>query len=71
MSKLQNMRGIEMQKFRAVSSGRKTLHALFAKGGVASWAKESRKLLLGHIYEPTDFLWHEDDEITWDSGDKT
>ena len=71
MSKLQNMRGIEMQKFRAVSSGRKTLHALFAKGGFATWAKENRHLFLEHIYEPTDFLWHEDDEITWDSGDNT
>jgi len=69
MSKLQNMRGIEINKFRAVSSGPKTLNELFGPGGFTdTWVNRNRRLLLEHMYEPTDLLWHEDKAITWDSG---
>ena len=68
MSKLQNMRGIEIQKFRAVSSGLKTLNELFGENGFTVWINAHRHLLKEHMYEPTDFLWHEDEKITWDGG---
>ncbi len=68
MSILKNMRGIEIQKFRAVSSGPKTLKELFGEKGFGLWVKEHAHLLQKHMYEPTDFLWHEDKEITWESG---
>ena len=68
MSKLNNMRGIEIQKFRAVSSGSKTLNEIFGESGFNSWANDNRRLIKGHMYEPTAFLWHEDTNITWDCG---
>ena len=68
MTKLQNMRGIEIKKFRAVSSGLKTLNELFGENGFIGWVNQNRHLLKDHMYEPTDFLWHEDEQITWDKG---
>lgn len=68
MSKLFNMRGIEIQKFRAVSSGLKTLNELFGDNGFTLWVNQHRHLLKEHMYEPTDLLWHEDEKITWESG---
>ena len=68
MSKLKNMRGIEIKKFRAVSSGLKTLSELFGEKGFSLWVNAHRHLLQEHVYEPCDFLWHEDKEITWESG---
>jgi hypothetical protein len=68
MSKLNNMRGIEIHKFRAVSSGLKTLNELFGDNGFQIWADQHRHLLTEHMYEPTAFLWHEDENITWDNG---
>ena len=68
MSKLNNMRGIEIQKFRAISSGPKTLNELFGENGFSTLVKQHQNLLVKHMYEPTDFLWHEDKEITWESG---
>ena len=68
MSKLNNMRGIEIKKFRAVSSGLKTLNELFGENGFMLWVNQHRHLLQEHMYEPTEFLWHEDEKITWESG---
>ncbi len=68
MSTLKNMRGIEIKKFRAISSGPMTLHELFGENGFIVWVNQHRYLLKEHMYEPTDFLWHEDKNITWDSG---
>jgi len=68
VSKLHNMRGIEIQKFRAVSSGLKTLNELFGENGFVLWVNQHHHLLKQHMYEPTDFLWHEDEKITWESG---
>ena len=68
MSKLHNMRGIEIKKFRAVSSGLKTLNELFGENGFNEWVRQNRNLLKEHMYEPMDFLWHEDKNITWDNG---
>jgi len=68
MSKLHNMRGIEIQKFRAVSSGLKTLNELFGESGFMLWVDKHRHLFKEHMYEPTDFLWHEDEVITWENG---
>lgn len=68
MSKLQNMRGIEIRKFRAVSSGLKTLDELFGKDGFSEWLESHRHLVQAHIYEPADFLWHEGDKETWGCG---
>jgi hypothetical protein len=71
MSKLKNMRGIEIKRFRAVSSGLMTLNDIFGENGFDSWINQRRHLLTGHMYEPTNFLWHEDDNITWNSGRST
>jgi len=68
MSKLQNMRGIEIKKFRAVSSGSKTLSEIFGENGFLTWVNQHSHLLDEHMYEPAEFLWHEDKEITWDNG---
>lgn len=68
MSKLHNMRGIEIERFRAVSSGPMTLEQLFGENGFDSWANQNRHLLAGHMYEPTAFLWHQDENITWTAG---
>lgn len=60
MSKLQNMRAIEIPKFRAVSSGAHTLDEIFGKNSsFLAWVKNHEKLLKKHIYEPQDFVWHE------------
>ncbi len=64
MSKLHNMRAIEIPKFRAVSSGAKTLGQLFGEeDSFLSWVNSHRHLFKTHIYEPQDFLWHEDNDI--------
>lgn len=60
------MRGIEIQKFRAVSSGSMTLNEIFGEGAFSACVKQNRHLFKEHMYEPTDFLWHEDADITWD-----
>lgn len=68
MSKLSNMRGIEIKKFRAVSSGVKTLSELFGENGFDTWAEQNKHLLKDHAYEPTDFIWHLDADISWEKG---
>jgi len=68
MSKLKNMRGIEIKKFRAVSSGSKTLNEIFGENGFLTWVNQHRHLLSEHMYEPVEFLWHEDKNITWENG---
>lgn len=68
MSKLRNMRGIEIKPFRAVSSGEKTLKELFGEESFSTWVSQQAHLFKDHAYEPVDFLWHEDSEITWEQG---
>ena len=64
MTKLQNMRVVEIPKFRAVSSGPKTLQEIFENNnGFASWKEEHKELLRESLYEPMDFLWHEECDI--------
>ena len=61
MSKLQNMRAIEIKKFRAVSSGWKTNAELWGDDGFQStWVNQNQHLLARHMYEPTVFLYHDD-----------
>ena len=66
---MQNMRGVEIQKFRAISSGSKTLKELFGENGFDSWIRKHRHLLKEHVYEPIAFLWHEG--ITFDKESHT
>ena len=64
MSKLKNMRAIEIPKFRAVSSGAKTLGQIFGdESGFLSWVKSHESLFKRHIYEPQDFVWHENKDV--------
>ena len=64
MSKLHNMRAVEIPKFRAVASGAKTLAELFGgEGSFLSWVNKHKKLFKEHIYEPQDFLWHENQDV--------
>ena len=69
MSKLQNMRIVEIPKFRAVSSGTKTLNELFNdENSFNVWVQGHRSLFIEHIFEPQDFLWHEEcniDKSVW------
>lgn len=68
MSKLQNMRGIEIKPFRAVSSGPRTLEDIFGEGGFSQWLDTHRNLIKDHVYEPSEFLWHEGEKDTWGRG---
>ena len=64
MSKLKNMRLVEIPRFRAVSSGARTLGEIFLFFcSFSSWADAHSHLLEKHIFEPLDFLWHEDRDI--------
>ena len=64
MSKLQNMRVVEIPSFRAVSSGTQTLDELFGpKSPFSAWVDSHKGLLKTHIFEPQDFLWHENKNI--------
>lgn len=65
MSKLQNMRGIEIQKFRAVSSGPKTMNEMFSDHGFNAWINANRHLIKEHMYEPFDLWWHEGEKHVW------
>ena len=68
MSKLRNMRIVEIPKFRAVSSGPRPLDAIFGADGFHLWVKEHTALLKESLYEPNDFLWHENcdvDQSVW------
>ena len=63
MSRLQNMRVVEIPVFRAVSSGPRTLDDIFGPGGFDEWCSAHEELLREALYEPLDFLWHEDNDI--------
>lgn len=64
MSKLKNMRLVEIPRFRAVSSGAHTLGEIFGKeSSFQSWVNAHEHLLRKHLFEPLDFLWHEDRDI--------
>ncbi len=65
MSKLQNMRVINIPKFRAVSSGLKTFAEIFGENGFWSWIGAHRHLVKDLIYESPNFLWHEGDQNVW------
>ncbi|CCV63777.1 hypothetical protein BN85402000 [Alteracholeplasma palmae J233] len=68
MVKLHNLRGIEISKFKAISSGEKTFEELFGKGGFSEWVEQHQRFIQNHIYEPVSFLWHEGDKETWGRG---
>lgn len=64
MSKLQNMRAVEIPRFRAVSSGAKPLGEIFGDGSeFLSWVKSHGSLLKAHVFEPQDFVWHENKDV--------
>lgn len=64
MSKLQNMRCIEIPPFRAVSSGEHTLEEIFgADSEFQKWIDGNKNLIRSFIYEPSDFLWHENRDV--------
>ena len=64
MSKLQNMRIVEIPRFQAVSSGPRNLVQLFGEGdSFRLWIQEHKSLIRDHIFEPQDFLWHEGGDI--------
>ena len=64
MSKLKNMRLVEIPRFRAVSSGEQPIVEIFGReSGFQSWVNAHGHLLQKHIFEPLDFLWHEDRDI--------
>ena len=64
MPKLHNMRLVEIPPFRAVSSGEGTLARIFdPDAGFSAWVNAHKELLQKHLFEPQDFLWHEDQNI--------
>lgn len=63
MSRLRNMRIVEIPAFRAVSSGEGTLDEIFSPGGFDEWIGAHGDLILPSLYEPNNFLWHEDNDI--------
>ncbi len=63
MSKLKNMRGIEIPHFRAVSSGLKTFDELFGDNGFCEWIDvKNEHLIQKQIFDEAGFLWHEGDK---------
>ena len=68
MTKLQNMRVIEIPPFRAVSSGQHTFDELFGAGGFGQWIGERQHLCRDLLYAAPDFMWHEEgnvDKTVW------
>ena len=68
MTKLRNMRVINIGRFIAVSSGERTLDDIFGEDGFDRWCRDHEDVLLKHIYEPGDFLWHVGDSSTYGRG---
>ena len=63
MSKLKNMRGIEIPKFRAVSSGLKTFDELFGENGFCKFIDvDNKDFIQSQITDEPGFLWHEGDK---------
>ena len=63
MSKLKNMRAIEIPKFRAVSSGLKSFDELFGDDGFSKWIDiDNSHLIQNQITDEPGFLWHEGDK---------
>jgi hypothetical protein len=52
------MRAIEIKKFRAVSSGWLTNVEVY--GFYSTWVKQNQHLFVRHMYEPTEFMYHDD-----------
>jgi len=63
-TKLQNMRAIEIKKFRAVSSGWITNAEV---DGFDSWINQNEHLFVRQMYEPTVLMYHKD----WTTPDVT
>ncbi len=63
MSKLKNMRLIEIPRFRAVSSGEHTLEEIFEPGGFCEWCGKHPELMKRGAFEAEDLLWHENNDI--------
>lgn len=63
MSKLKNMRLIEIPRFRAVSSGEHTLEEIFGPGGFCEWCGKHPELMKRGAFEEEDLLWHEGNDI--------
>jgi len=68
MTKLNNMRIVHIAPFQAVSSGERTLDDIFGENGFDSWCAAHRELLVEHMYEPCDFLWHVGEPATYGRG---
>jgi len=68
MTKLQNMRVIEIPSFRAVSSGPCTGDELFGEGGFGQWMQARGHFCKNLLYAHPDFFWNEEGE---DSGKST
>lgn len=68
MTKLRNMRVIEIPKFRAVSSGEKTLEEIFGEDGFNAWCTAHPQLLHKGIYEAENLLWHVGEPETYGRG---
>jgi hypothetical protein len=54
------MRAIEIKKFRAVSSGWITNAEVYS---FYAWVNQNRHLLVQHMYEPTEFMYHDDSAL--------
>lgn len=68
MTKLHNMRIVKVAPFTAVSSGERTLDDIFGENGFDKWCAAHSELLMTHVYEPCDFLWHVGDPSTYGRG---
>ena len=63
MSKLHNMRLIEIPRFRAVTSGLKTFDELFGQDGFCTWMDVYHAhIIKRQIFDEAGFLWHEGDK---------
>ena len=63
MSKLSNMRLIEIAPFAAAASAPGPLDEIFGEGGFDEWVQAHPQFIHKPIAEPGNFLWHEDSDI--------
>jgi hypothetical protein len=65
MSKLGNVRIIDIPKFKAVSSGIDTFDNIFNVNGFWNWIETHRRLIKNLVYASPDFMWHEEGKSIW------
>lgn len=68
MSFLQNMCVVQMEPFRAVSSGSCSFAKIFGPGGFEEWIQAHSSIVQRQLWARPNFLWHDGPRETWGRG---